>query len=86
MMSSAAPCPSPDIAWQSERRGRIEVFTYRGGQRLIALLSLSRDGGMLLLNASVVAIEGRRVATGWALALGEVAPDGWYALYRPADG
>jgi hypothetical protein len=72
----------PESSWSSEGRGLIEVYTFRGGRRLAALLQLAPDGGVLLLNTDLVATEGRRVATGWALAISELGADGYYALYR----
>jgi hypothetical protein len=79
----AAECGTkPECAWSSEDRGTIEVYTFRGGRRLAALFRLDPDGGVLLLNTDLVAPEGRRVATGWALAISELGADGYYALYR----
>lgn len=85
-MAVVARDPGPDleITWASRRSGVIDVYVFNGGRRLAALLHLTGDGGLMLLNAQLMAPEGRRVAAGWALAVAEFGAPGWYAIVREA--
>lgn len=74
------PCPRRELAWASEKQ-IVEVYTYEGGPRLIALLHVDVEGGTMLLNRRVVSAEGRRVAMGWALGVCETGRPGWHVIY-----
>jgi hypothetical protein len=62
--------------------GRIDVYNFNGGPRVVALLHIDATGGVLLVNGRKVTSEGRRVAFGWALAIVEIGDAGWYAMFE----